>query len=375
MPPVYFWQNMPAHHQTGALDELASSWGAPVTGVWCSDITISRRRQGWVAAPRHALLDVFLPSMNWESLVDGIIDGNPEAIHVFSGIGAYAPVTHALARLARRPSARIALIVESPVMLGWKKWFRFIKTKVNYAPYRRRIGAVFAMGSLGLDFYRKIGFSEAQLFPYLYQESVTPGPPRRVGRTVELVYAGQINHRKGVDILLKALNQVERQDWELTLYGDGDGKDDARELIASGPHAARVSFKGAVPSAQLMAELRDKDLLIVPSRFDGWGMAVNEGLQCGLSVITSSFAGASDLVRSSKAGTVFEAGCPRTLAQEIIRRLESRALLEEEKFLARNYAHRITPCVAGAYLSAALRHVFLHEGGPPAPGWLEPGDH
>lgn len=370
-PRIFFWQNMPSHHQVGSLDFLASIWGAPVTGVWCSDISEFRRKQGWTPAPRHALADIFLPAQEWQAAVEEVVDANPEAIHVFSGIGAYGPVTHALRRLAARPSARIGLIVESPVMLGWRKWVRLIKTKVNYAPYLQKIGVVFAMGSLGVDFYRRIGFAEKQLYPYLYQGEASPVSPRAIGDEVRLAYVGQFNHRKGTDILFDALLRIERTDWVLDLYGDGPERERLQRLLAASRHAGRVCFKGTVPSFRLMSELGQNDLLLVPSRFDGWGMAVNEGLQMGLSVIVSSMAGSSDLVRASAAGAVYPVDSTRTLAAEIVRRLEDRALLRKEKALAAAYAPKVSPAVAGAYLSAVLRHVFLGEGARPSPDWLE----
>ena len=129
-------------------------------------------------------------------------------------------------------------------------------------------------------------------------------------------------------------------------------------------------FKGNTPSANLIRELPQYDLCIVPSRFDGWGMVVNEALQSGVPVLASDRTGSSDLVRSSAAGSVFAAGDHRRIAELISERLEDRALLAQEKRAAVRFAPRIAPTVAAGYMRDTFRHVFLGECRRPIATWL-----
>ena len=369
-PPLFFWQNMPAHHQTGALDALASGWSAPATGVWCEDVSASRRSQGWGAAPRVSLRDHFLPSSGWEQQVDDLIDGNRTAIHIFSGLGAYAPVTRAARRLARTPDAKMGLIVESPIMLGWVGIARRWKVRYHYRPFLGKMRTVFAMGELGLDFYRGLGFTEEQLFPYLYQEAI-PLPTSRSpdGGDLRLVYAGQLNERKGVDILLAACRALPRQGWTLDVFGDGPLRPKLEAEAARDDLAGRIVFRGTVPSSSLVAELPRFDLAVVPSRFDGWGMFVNEALQCGLAVVASDKVGAAGLVAGSMAGAIVPSEDVAALATAVSRRIARPDLLRDEQAKAREYAPRLSPSRAGEYLAAALRHAFLADGIRPTPSW------
>lgn len=370
-PPLFFWQNMPAHHQTGALDTLASGWSAPVTGVWCEDISASRRNQGWAAAPRVSLRDHFLPSSGWEQQVDDLIDGNRMAIHIFSGLGAYEPVTRAARRLARTPDAKMGLIVESPIMLGWAGVARRWKARYHYRPFLGKMRAVFAMGELGLDFYRDLGFAEEQLFPYLYQEAI-PLPASRSpdGGDVRLVYAGQLNDRKGFDILLAACRALPRQGWTLDVFGDGPLRSNLEAEARRDGLAGRIVFRGTVPSSALIAELPRFDLAVVPSRFDGWGMFVNEALQCGLAVVASDKVGAAGLVASSMAGAIVPSEDIDALASAMSRRIAHPDLLRDEQTKAREYAPRLSPGRVGEYLAASLQHAFFADGIRPTPGWI-----
>jgi glycosyltransferase involved in cell wall biosynthesis len=369
--PLFFWQNMPAHHQTGALDALASGWSAPVTGVWCEDVSASRRSQGWASAHRVSLRDHFLPSSGWEQQVDDLIDGNRTAIHIFSGLGAYAPVTRAARRLARTPDAKMGLIVESPIMLGWVGIARRWKARYHYRPFLGKMRAVFAMGELGLDFYRGLGFAEEKLFPYLYQEAI-PLPASRApdGGDLRLVYAGQLNERKGADILLAACRALPRQGWTLDVFGDGPLRPKLEAEAARDGLAGRIVFRGTVPSSALIAELPRFDLAVVPSRFDGWGMFVNEALQCGLAVVASDRVGAAGLVAGSMAGAIVPSEDIAALAAAVTRRIAQPDLLRDEQAKAREYAPRLSPSRAGEYLAAALRHAFLADGIRPTPGWI-----
>src|SRR5437870_11248743 len=58
------------------------------------------------------------------------------------------------------------------------------------------------------------------------------------------------------------------------------------------------------------------DLLVLPSRYDGWGAVINEALMSGIPAICSDNCGAADLVRSSvQLGAVFRAGSAIDLAR------------------------------------------------------------
>ncbi len=369
--PVFFWQNMPAHHQTGALDAFASSWGAPATGVWCEDISPIRKAQGWSPASRVRLRNCYLPLKGWEDAVDDLIDVNQDSIHIFSGIGAYPPVTRAARRLAGYSSPKMGVIVESSIMLGWAGFARRLKAHVCYRGFVDKLSAVFAMGNIGMDFYRGIGFKDEQLYPYLYQESVPLPSARPPGRGVmRMLYAGQLNDRKGVDVLIEACRLICAPGWSLDIFGDGPLRNRLKQAVISGGIEGQVSFRGTVPSASLLAEMPSFDVAVVPSRFDGWGMLVNEALQSGLAVLASDKVGASILVSSSGAGAIFPKENPKALADAIRIRVLNPELLSAEQASALEYAPRLSPERAGEYLASAIRYAFQGQANRPAPGWI-----
>lgn len=369
-PSVFFWQNMPAHHQVGALDRLAATWGAPVTGVWMQDVLVGRAGHGWVAPPRRALAEVFLPATGWEEPVDQLTAMNAGAIHLFSGIGAYSPVTRAAKAILRQDEPKAGLIVETALKERWLHLPRWIKSFVTYFPRRDKLRAVYAIGLQGEAFYRGIGFSAEQIFPYIYQgEAPLASSPRTPG-PVRVIFVGTLARYKGLDVLLSSLGSIKDLPWSLSVIGDGPDRSKLESLSVMLGLSDRVSFRGRVRSDKVVSLLAQHDLCVVPSRYDGWGMATSEALQAGIPAIVSTRAGSADLIIASGAGAVFDLDDVAQLVRLLRSRIEDSSILFREKMLAQKYAPSIAADVVGDYLKDSLEHVFLGRPERPSPPWL-----
>jgi glycosyltransferase involved in cell wall biosynthesis len=125
---------------------------------------------------------------------------------------------------------------------------------------------------------------------------------------VVFLFSGQLNERKGVDVVIAAFERVarERPHTALVLLGDGSRR---REYERQVPRALgdRVHFAGHVPQDRLPAYFRAADVFVFPSRHDGWGVVVNEACAAGLPVITTYQTGAAhDLVADGESGFLLE---------------------------------------------------------------------
>ena len=372
-PPLFFWQNMPSHHQVAALDAFASVWGAPATGVWMNDVDSGRRRDGWKSPGRSHLCARFLPSVGWEAEVDAITSAHPDAIHLFAGLGAYPPVTRAAQNILRQARPRAGIIaVETALKSPWKRPFTTLKAIAHYYPVRRKLGAVMAIGTLAEDFYRSIGISSSQIFPYLYQcDAPVPSGEVPASDALRIVFVGRLAPYKGLDVLLEALAPLAARAWTLDVYGDGPSQQHLRTMAGRLGLATKVRFHGVISSDRVVPSLATADLCVVPSRYDGWGMATSEALQAGLPALVSDAAGSRDLVAASGAGAVFASGRVVELSEQLARRMASSTLIREEKSRARSFAPRISPLAVGTYLAEVLRHAFLGEAVRPTAPWLD----
>jgi glycosyltransferase involved in cell wall biosynthesis len=146
------------------------------------------------------------------------------------------------------------------------------------------------------------------------------------------VYLGALSHRKGTDILLKAaaIAFSARPNWSLILVGNDQADNRYRKLADSLNLSDHVLFRGAVKPDLLGTILAAGQVLILPSRYDGWGLALNEGLMSGLALIGSHMCGGADhLVISGKNGFRFQAGDKQQLAEVMQIYIRNPRLAEE----------------------------------------------
>jgi glycosyltransferase involved in cell wall biosynthesis len=135
-------------------------------------------------------------------------------------------------------------------------------------------------------------------------------PPRHVApmlgkigavhsNTRRLLFVGQCIWRKGLDQLLVALASMppSTPPWVLDVIGSGGEVAVFMQLAEKLDLVDRVHFRAVVKSPALEQFYLRADLVIVPSRWDGWGMAVNEALFAGVPVMATDRCGASSVIK------------------------------------------------------------------------------
>lgn len=125
------------------------------------------------------------------------------------------------------------------------------------------------------------------------------GEPRRAAPRARLLFVGAYE-RKGLDVAIQALALV-RHDAQLLAIGGGPAPKFQR--LAESLHVAdRVRLEP--PRADIASAFADADVLLFPTRYEPFGMVIAEALACGVPVVTSARAGASDLIRDGDSGFV-----------------------------------------------------------------------
>jgi glycosyltransferase involved in cell wall biosynthesis len=114
-------------------------------------------------------------------------------------------------------------------------------------------------------------------------------PVRASGPTVSLLSVGSLVPRKGYDVLVAALAALTELPWQLLIVGDrARDPETARaldiEIVRLGL-ADRIHFTGAVAPESLTEYYAAADLFVLPSRFEGYGMAFAEAIAHGLPVV------------------------------------------------------------------------------------------
>jgi glycosyltransferase involved in cell wall biosynthesis len=151
-----------------------------------------------------------------------------------------------------------------------------------------------------------------------------------------VLFMGYFTKRKGVLDLVKAFTRLGRTDAVLIMAGDGPEMKRIKPLITG---RSDVLLPGYVEGRVKAECYAIADLFVLPSYVDAWGLVVNEAMEAGLPVITTTGVGASELVKEN--GIVLPPGDHNALSFAIAHLLEDDGLRarmgEFSKALIANY--------------------------------------
>ncbi len=290
------------------LDELSGAQGVIVHGVFQADVARARRLL------ERRLPDVPLVLMPHDAYDDGLFERRRVVKHVWF-------------TLVERPSLRRsrAILTTAP---AHEQWLR-----------RRGVRTTVVMCPLGLTPEER-GAAERVL---------EGRSARRRSRTSALVHIGRWDIKeKGLDLSLAAVAALPKGTAGLRVVGHTEGQ---RKRLTSLVHAlgAPAELVGFV--ASVWDELLDADLLLMPSRKEGFGLAPLLALSCGVPVLLSSRAGLSEHVSRADGCVVAE---PEVRSTSAALR-DALAHLDELTDAARRFAAEKAPALTyDALLDAAL---------------------
>ncbi len=233
------------------------------------------------------------------------------------------------------PTVQLGMWCASLARLPWVYWgeavasggnasLRRIGRRLALLPVRRWAAGFFAVGQKAVDNFRAVLCPDRPILKVPYfsdltrfqtaDDSVTDGCETR------FLFVGSFIHRKGVDLLAHAFSKLVESLRNVRLLVAGDG--DTRQLFDEHLSAAaseRVVRCGFVPWDRLPELYRRGDYLVMPSRYDGWGLVIPEAMASGLPVLGSIDAGATlDLVRDGITGWRVKSGDPHALCAAML---------------------------------------------------------
>ena len=177
-----------------------------------------------------------------------------------------------------------------------------------------------------------------------FDQSIDKGDVRKrwgVGVDEKLVTTvGRLTWQKGFDNLIKAFPTVlkEKPNSRLMIIGDGYMRLELENLTHTLGIRDKVIFTGFVNDTELLADMKAADLMVIPSRFEPFGMVALEGMASGVPVVVSGIEGLSEIVEQGVDGLYVNQNDVNDISQVVIKALSDDSLRER---LASNAKERV----------------------------------
>lgn len=149
---------------------------------------------------------------------------------------------------------------------------------------------------------------------------------------LKFIFAGVLSHRKAIDVILAVFNRLNSEgfSYQVSFVG-GQGESGWINSIENTPNARY--FPG-VAQSELYKLLAQADCLLLPSRFDSFGMVVAESMACGTPAIVSNQTGAKAMIEQFP-GSGWIVECDEVCLYQTVKKL---ILNREYLFNARSHA-------------------------------------
>jgi len=134
---------------------------------------------------------------------------------------------------------------------------------------------------------------------------------------LKLLFVGGLSQRKGIADLFAAVEAIGDR-VTLTVVGH-KASDNCPALDAA---LAKHRWIPSLPHAEVLKLMREHDVLVFPSLFEGFGLVITEAMSQGTPVITTDRTAGPDLIKDGENGWLIEAGSTKALQIAIEKLLE-----------------------------------------------------
>jgi glycosyltransferase involved in cell wall biosynthesis len=177
------------------------------------------------------------------------------------------------------------------------------------------------------------GFAGAiRVIPYGSPEAISSEITTQSGK-LRVLFAGSLGQRKGLSYLLRAIDSLGEK-VELTLLGRKT-VDNCAPLEAA---IQKYRWIPTLPHAELLCEMQQHDVLVLPSLFEGFGLVILEAMAQGLVVIATPHTAAPDIFDDGIDGIIVPIRSSEAIAEKLDLLAQDKVRLRETKMAARQKA-------------------------------------
>lgn len=209
--------------------------------------------------------------------------------------------------------------------------------------YLNLYNKLFAISDIVKDDIRKrAGLDAIRIYNGIHPEKIQVKEDYSSTERFRIIQVSRLNHlKKGQHIAIEALKILKDKGIEnihLDFIGEGESEQFLKELVSNYALENQILFKGNKSRDYIYVTLKDYDLLIQPSIYEGFGLTVAEGMAAKIPVLVSDNEGPMEVINRGQFGYYFELGKAISLAIMI------------EKVMCDYKTHNIQTLVDRAYV-------------------------
>ncbi|MEM5563993.1 glycosyltransferase [Psychroserpens sp. AS72] len=366
---IVYWENIISQHKLPYFEYLAKSKevGEFVLVVE-EELSQQLKEQGWHSkVPKLSNFSLVVNPSN-KTINEILLENQSNSFHVFSGIRSIPMVFSAFQESLNLNVNRI-LLTESVNTLGLRAISRRLASFFIERKFLKNYDLVLGSGASTQKWYVECGLEIKNFYPFLYavQDTETKIIKNLDNELLKLVFVGRVEKAKGLDVLLEALKSSDKGKFKLDIYGDLVEDVFFKKLVNDLNLNNNVEFKGVKSNLELRNLLQQYHMLVLPSRWDGWGAVINEAIASGLKVICSDRCGASILIINDKIGHVFNVNKSQSLTNIIEQTITDKNTIDRDYIL--EYSNYLKGDKVAQYLIDIINFHYKNKGSRPLPPW------
>jgi glycosyltransferase involved in cell wall biosynthesis len=162
-------------------------------------------------------------------------------------------------------------------------------------------------------------------------------------RIFKIVQIGRLDYAiKGQHLVIEAIHTLKTQglnNIQFDLIGTGNSELFLNELVIKYELEKQINFLGLRDRNYIYSHLKNYDLLIQPSLFEGFGLTIIEAMAAKIQVLVSDIDGPIEIIQNGKYGNFFQKGNAKQLAESIKNIIQSTNYDEQVRKLENAYEY------------------------------------
>lgn len=152
---------------------------------------------------------------------------------------------------------------------------------------------------------------------------------------LNLIYVSRVMEEKGIFDLIECVNNINKDEKyvKLDIYGGLSFNKIQKEKFINMINCDWISYRGAIPSNQVVQVLAIHDLFVFPTRFvhEGTPGVIVESLLAGTPILTSNFPQVGQLLKTNVDSIAYEMFNTEELMQKLLYIINNREILKQLK--------------------------------------------